>query len=253
VILSESAPHLSVQIQHRLGTLELKVTFNLIQPWTVLFGPSGSGKTTVLRTIAGFVRPDAGRIVAGPQPMTLVDTEARIFVPPHERPVRTSGQGGRLFPNMTIRQNVNYGVNSDSNAKDRKLVDEVLELFCLGAFAKRMPHDLSGGEKQKVLVARAAASAVTGDKKLLLLDEPFIGLDLQVRDELIDELHQWLSRWKTPVLSVTHDVGEAFQLNAEIIKIADGRVVQQGPVAEVLTGERERLLQQLSGSKKSRA
>jgi len=232
-----------VQFRHCLGALELNVAFKLTQPWTVLFGPSGSGKTTVLRAIAGFVRPDAGRIVAGPNQMTLVDTDARIFVPPHERPVRTAGQAARLFPHMSIRRNVSYGVGVDSNRNNGPgLVNEVLELFCLNAFADRMPHDLSGGERQKVLVARAAASAVTGGNNLLLLDEPFNGLDLRVRDELLEELHQWLSRWKTPVLSVTHDVGEAFLLGAEVIKIADGQVVQQGPVATVLAEERKRLM-----------
>jgi molybdate transport system ATP-binding protein len=243
--LSASAPHLSVQLRHRLGALKLDVAFTLTQPWTVLFGPSGSGKTTVLRAIAGFVKPDAGRIVVGPNERTLVDTEAGVFVSPHERPVRTAGQTGRLFPHMTIRQNVGYGVEELKPEDGRRLVDEVLELFCLSAFDKRMPHDLSGGERQKVLVARTAASAVTGGKNLLLLDEPFNGLDLQVRDELLEELHQWLSRWKTPVLSVTHDVGEAFLLAAEVIKIADGRVVQQGPVAAVLAEERARLMAQL--------
>ena len=81
-----------------------------------------------------------------------------------------------------------------------------------------------------------------------MLDEPFSGLDVALRDELLAELREWLSRWKTPVLSVTHDVGEAFQLDAEVIKIADGRVVQQGPVAEVLVEERRRLIEQLRGS-----
>jgi molybdate transport system ATP-binding protein len=247
VNLSKIAPHLSVRIQHRLGTLELNVAFALTHPWTVLFGPSGSGKTTVLRTIAGFVRPDAGRIAIGPGQMTLLDTDAGVFVSPHERPVRTAAQAARLFPHMTIRRNVEYGTGGASKPEDaRKLVDEVLELFCLGTFAQRMPHDLSGGERQKVLVARAAAAAVTEDNNLLLLDEPFNGLDLQVRDELLDELHQWLSRWKTPVLSVTHDVGEAFQLGAEVIKIAEGGVVQQGPVVTVLAEERARLMEQLA-------
>jgi molybdate transport system ATP-binding protein len=247
VSLPDSSPHLKVQIQHRVGALKLNVAFELTQPWTVLFGPSGSGKTTVLRAIAGFVRPDAGSIIIGPQQITLLDTATRIFVPCHERPVRTSAQAARLFPHMTIRRNVEYGTSGSSPTEnDRKLVDEVMELFCLGALAERMPHELSGGERQKVLVARAAASAVMGGRKLLLLDEPFNGLDLRVRDELLEELHQWLSRWKTPVLSVTHDVGEAFLLNAEVVKLTQGQVVQQGPVATVLAEERTRLMEQLA-------
>jgi molybdate transport system ATP-binding protein len=123
-----------------------------------------------------------------------------------------------------------------------------LELFRLGGFAERMPRDLSGGERQRVSVARAVISAVTyrgPGTALLLLDEPFSGLDAAVRDELLTELREWLVRWKTPVLSVTHDVGEAFQLGAEVIRIADGRTVQQGPVGEVLNEERRRLMEQL--------
>jgi molybdate transport system ATP-binding protein len=246
VSLSENAPHLNLQIQHRVGALEMQIAFELTQPWTVLFGPSGSGKTTVLRAIGGFVRPAAGRISIGADRMMLVDTEAHVFVPPHQRPVRTAGQAARLFPHMTIQENISYGVGKDSKLDGHELVDEVLELFCLGAFAERMPHDLSGGERQKVLVARAGASAVSDGKDLLLLDEPFNGLDLRVRDELLGQLREWLNRWKTPVLSVTHDVGEAFQLGAEVIKIADGRVVQQGPASAVLAEERTRLMDQLA-------
>jgi molybdate transport system ATP-binding protein len=240
-----NAAHLNVRIQHRVGALELHIAFELTQPWTVLFGPSGSGKTTVLRAIGGFVRPDAGRISIGVDQRVLADTAAHVFVPPHQRPVRTAGQGARLFPHMTIQENISYGLGEDSKLDRRELIDEVLELFCLGAFAERMPRDLSGGERQKVLVARAAAAAV-GSNYLLLLDEPFNGLDLRVRGELLEQLRQWLGRWKTPVLSVTHDVSEAFQLGAEVIKIADGRVVQQGLVSTVLAEERTRLMEQLA-------
>jgi molybdate transport system ATP-binding protein len=234
-------------MQHRIGAVALNVSFALTQPWTVLFGPSGSGKTTVLRTIAGFVRPDSGRVVYGPD--VLVDRETEVFVPAHERPVRSAGQAARLFPHMSVRTNVLFGSGwSSKPGEGLELGDQVLELFQLGGFADRMPRDLSGGERQRVSVARAVVSAVTfggSGTALLLLDEPFSGLDAAVRDELLVELQEWLRRWKTPVLSVTHDVGEAFQLGAEVIKIADGRVVQQGPVGEVLAMERRRLMEQL--------
>lgn len=255
--MSESQPHLSVRIQHRVGVLELKVAFALTHPWTVLFGPSGSGKTTVLRAIAGFVRPDAGLIVVGSRQMTLVDTDARIFVLPHERPLRTAGQTTRLFPHMTMRWNLVYGHGWTSKPADAMgLAEELMASFGLKGFADRMPGQLSGGEQRRALVARAVIAAITFDnpeKPLLLLDEPFSGLDIVARDELLLELRAWLTRWKIPVFSVTHDLGEAFQLKAEVIKIAEGRVIRQGPVAEVLGGERERLMEQLSGSKESRA
>jgi molybdate transport system ATP-binding protein len=240
---------LTVTMGHRVGAVSLDVSFALTQPWTVLFGPSGSGKTTLLRAIAGFVRPDAGRIVLGSQ--TLLDSEVKVFVPAHDRPVRSAGQMPLLFPHMTVRANVLFGCGWHSKPDEGlKLADQVLELFRLGGFAERMPRELSGGEQQRVSVARAVVSAVTfrgPGTALLLLDEPFSGLDIAVRDELLLALREWLGRWKTPVLSVTHDIGEAFQLGAEVIKIADGRVVRQGPAGVVLAEERMRLMEQLRG------
>jgi molybdate transport system ATP-binding protein len=239
-----SARLLEVEIEHRVGTLALDVNFALTKPWTVLFGPSGSGKTTVLRAIAGFVRPDAGWIVCGKN--VLVNREGGIWVPAHARPVRTAGQVARLFPQMTVMANVLYGVG----AKADGVVDEVMGLFRLRELAGRMPRALSGGESQRVSVARAVASAVTfsgPENGLLLLDEPFGGLDLKLRDELLVELREWLGRRKVPVLSVTHDVGEAFLLGAEVIKIAEGRVVEHGPVEVVLAEERRRLVERLRG------
>ena len=237
-------------MRHRQGTLIFDTAFELTEPWTVLFGPSGSGKTTVLRAIAGFVRPDSGRIVSGKG--VLFNDRTRVFVPAHERPVRTAGQTARLFPHMTVRQNVLYGAGWRSKPlEELEIASEVLALFRLKDLETRMPHDLSGGERQKVSVARAVVSAITFDgpeTALLLLDEPFAGLDLAMKDELLDELREWLDRWKIPVLSVTHDVGEAFHLAAEVIKLAEGKVLQTGPAATVLAEERMRLTKQLSCS-----
>jgi molybdate transport system ATP-binding protein len=242
---------LTVRMKHRVGTVSLEVSFALTQPWTVLFGPSGSGKTTVLRAIAGFVRPDAGSIGQGDS--LWVDRASEVFVPAHLRPVRSAGQTARPFPNMTVRSNAVYGLGWSAKPDDaRKIVEETMNLFRLQDLSDRKPHELSGGEKQRVSVARAVISAVTYEgpgAALLLLDEPFSGLDYAMRDELVGSLREYLMRWKIPVLSVTHDVGEAFQLDAEVIRIAEGRVVQQGPVSDALKDERERLMSQLkSGS-----
>jgi molybdate transport system ATP-binding protein len=248
---------LTVSIKHRVGSISLDATFALTKPWTVLFGPSGSGKTTLLRAIAGFVRPDSGSILQGSN--VLVDRGSGAFVPPYLRPVRTAAQTPRLFPNLTVHSNVIYGMGRVARPDDPgttadviKIVDEIMRLFRIRELAHRRPHQLSGGEKQRVSVARAVISAITyqvagqhAGARLLLLDEPFSGLDYAMRDQLIDGLQESLMRWKTPVLSVTHDVGEAFQLGAEIIRIAEGKIVQQGPVVEVLREERLRLMSQL--------
>jgi molybdate transport system ATP-binding protein len=247
--LFDSLPEhlLSVNMKHRVGTVLLDVSFAMNQPWTVLFGPSGSGKTTVLRAIAGFVRPDVGLIARGSN--VLVDRASGIFVPAHLRPVRSAGQTARLFPNMTVRSNAVYGLGWSTKPDDAKnVVDETMNLFRLHDLLDRKPHELSGGEKQRVSVARTVISAVTYEgpsPALLLLDEPFSGLDYAMRDELVGGLREYLMRRKISVLSVTHDVGEAFQLDAEVIRIADGKAVQQGPVGDALKDERFRLMSQL--------
>ncbi|NYF90449.1 ATP-binding cassette domain-containing protein [Tunturiibacter empetritectus] len=236
-----------MSIEHRVGAISLDVRFALTKPWTVLFGPSGSGKTTVLRVIAGFVHPDSGSIVQ--KGNVLVDRVSGVFVPPHLRPVRTAAQTARLFPNMTVHSNVTYGLGQSARPDDTsRIVDEITSLFRIQELADRRPHQLSGGEKQRVSVARAVVSAITYEGSgaaLLLLDEPFSGLDYAMRDQLVDGLRTYLMRWKTPVLSVTHDVGEAFQLEAEVIRITEGKIVQQGSVFEVLGEERRRLMSQL--------
>ncbi|RZU39746.1 ATP-binding cassette domain-containing protein [Edaphobacter modestus] len=238
---------LDVRMRHRVGGVALDVEFGLTAPWTVLFGPSGSGKTTVLRAIAGFVRPAEGRIVKGGD--VLIDTAAGEFVPAHRRPVRSAAQTAWLFPHKTVRWNLVYGNGWTTKPVDGMgVAEEVMSLFRLRELADRMPADLSGGERQRVSVARTVVSARTfrgAVCPLLLLDEPFTGLDAALRDELVIGLREWLGLWKVPVLSVTHDLGEAFQLGAEVIKLADGRIVEQGQVEVVLAEERRRLLERL--------
>lgn len=252
-MVDSSAPSFaSVKLRHRIGALQLDVTFTLTQPWTILFGPSGSGKTTVLRAMAGLIRSNDARIVFGPsgRQTLAVDTGAAVFLPAHLRCTRVAAQQTALFPHMTVRENIAFGVLSANQASaPAALVDQAIAQFRLGSLAPMLPAKLSGGERQRVAIARAAASAISlADGAILLLDEPFTGMDAKLRDQLIDDLRQSLAVFRIPVLSVTHDVAEAFQLDAEVIKLAEGRVVEQGPVASVLAAERARLLRQLSPS-----
>lgn len=230
-----SEPLVEVDLRHRLGALSLAASFQVSAPWTVLFGPSGSGKSTILRSIAGLVRPDAGRVSV----LGTTMSDARTWVPPHQRPVRWAGQRPALFPHKTVRWNLGMGMDGRGSRGDpeRELtLDLALSEFNLGGLANRRPGELSGGQQQMVSVARAAMSA---KGRVLLLDEPFSGLDAELRAGLIATLKSWLG--PVPVISVTHDVEEAFLLGAEVVRVAAGRVVAQGPVAEVLAGERERL------------
>lgn len=226
-------------MRHTQGALVLDTAFRLTEPWTVLFGPSGSGKTTILRAIAGLMRPTEGHIAL--QSTTLFDSTTKISVPAHRRGVRLAAQAAALFPNMSVRRNIAFGVPAASS----EIASEALHRFHLEPLAESMPWKLSGGERQRVAVARAAASALAHGNSLLLLDEPFAGLHLPLRDQLLDDLRNWLALRKTPVLSVTHDIGEAFQLGAEVIKLSDGKVTQQGPVELALAAERDYLISRL--------
>jgi molybdate transport system ATP-binding protein len=239
--LPNNEPFLHVAFKHRQGPLTLDVTFALTQPWTVLFGPSGSGKSTILRVISGLLQPSRGTVRLHDQ--LLLDIAAKVAVPPHRRLVRSTAQAAHLFPNMTVEQNIRYGLAPTAASA---LIPEILDLFRIAALARKSPAALSGGEQQRASVARAVASAVTTPHALLLLDEPFSGLDLPLRDTLVQALKTWLAHHETPVLSVTHDVSEAFLLNAEVIRLHEGEVVEQGPAKQVLAPERQRILDHLS-------
>jgi molybdate transport system ATP-binding protein len=250
-----------VEVRHTIGTLHIEVDFVLTQSWTILFGPSGSGKTTILRAITGLSEPAFANIVSYPRLVspaangtTLVDTNAGICLPPHKRGMVLASQKPALFPHMTVLENIRFGYPAAANAAEQEHLDELTasipKLFRIDHLLQRRPAQLSGGESQRVHLARATMARRI---QVLLLDEPFTGLDRALRDELITDLLVWQEKSQVPILSVTHDVTEAFQLGAEVIKIAEGRVVQQGPVAEVLAGERERLLEQLNAAKSSPA
>jgi molybdate transport system ATP-binding protein len=260
-MLKPLAPRHAVRIRHRLGALQLDVEFEIKQRWTVLFGPSGSGKTTILRAIAGLLRPDHARIVSTVCPdtdqerrFTFVDTDAGVFLPTRRRVVRLAPQQPALFPHLSVLENINYGLAlyvRDSAEERYRRIASLLAKFHILHLADKLPAELSGGEAQRANLARAASD---GGGRLLMLDEPFSGLDTQVKDELIALLLDRQGDMRNgQILSVTHDVAEAFQLGAEVIKIADGKLVEQGPVEVVLAEERARLLAQLNGDVRSPA
>jgi molybdate transport system ATP-binding protein len=254
--LGDASSFAAVQIRHRIGALDVDVDFRLTQPWTILFGPSGSGKTTMLRAMAGLVRLDAARIVLGFSggEVVVVDTKAGVFIPAHLRCTRAAAQHTALFPHMTVKENIAFGVGDASGVTAAKLFAEAaIDRLRLSKLSGKMPAELSGGERQRVAIARAAAAAISLEgPAILLLDEPLAGMDSKLRDELIADLQSLLAEKKIPVLSVTHDVAEAFQLDAEVIKLAEGKVMEQGPVATVLAEERKRLLEQLNAAEGSR-
>ncbi|MBM3695478.1 MAG: ABC transporter ATP-binding protein [Actinobacteria bacterium] len=181
-----------------------------------LLGPSGSGKTTVLRVIAGFERPDAGRVeIAG---HTVVDD--RGMVPPERRRVGMVFQHYALFPHLTVAGNVAYGLRRHRGASAR--VAEVLEMVGLSGTERRLPHELSGGEQQRVALARALAPR----PDVVLLDEPFSNLDARRRDSVRREVRAILIEARAAAVFVTHDQEEALAMSDEVAVMRDGAVVQ---------------------------
>ncbi|MGD9573154.1 MAG: ABC transporter ATP-binding protein [Thermoleophilia bacterium] len=197
-------------------------------------GPSGAGKTTVLRAIAGAVRPSEGRIALGDR--ALFDRDARIDLPPEERRVGYVFQEYALFPHMTVRQNVGFAGGGR--------VDELLDRFGIAHLAGARPKALSGGERQRVGLARAIAA----DPHVLLLDEPLSALDAHTRDRVRGELHDLLGELGLPALLVTHDFDDAAALADRVGVIAEGRLLQTGTPAELLARPGDAFVASFTGS-----
>jgi ABC-type sulfate/molybdate transport systems ATPase subunit len=181
---------------------------------TALLGPSGSGKTTVLRTLAGLERPQYGRIVNDGE--VWFDSGTRRSVPAQKRKVGVVFQDYALFTHLTVEQNVAFGISGRSG-KDK--VDHWLERLHIQAYRDRYPHQLSGGQRQRVALARAMAT----DPELLLLDEPFSALDINLRQHLRDELQSVIAETRCPVVMVTHDLNDARYLADRVAVLVNGR------------------------------
>ncbi|WP_345483576.1 ABC transporter ATP-binding protein [Planotetraspora phitsanulokensis] len=183
---------------------------------TALIGRSGSGKTTLLRLIAGFDRPDAGTVMIADRPMA--------DVPPERRRIGYVPQEGSLFPHLTVAGNVTFGLPRRAR-RDRHVVADMLELVALDhRYARRYPHQLSGGEQQRVALARALATR----PDLVLLDEPFSALDAELRADTRRAVTAALAATAATTVLVTHDQAEALSLAAQVAVLRDGVIVQAG-------------------------
>ncbi len=186
---------------------------------TCLLGPSGCGKSTTLRMIAGVDRPDQGRVLING--VTVCDE--RMSLPPEARGVGLMFQDFALFPHLSVAGNVAFGLTGDKTSK-MKRVQELLEKVDLSGFGAKHPHELSGGEQQRVALARALAPR----PRVMLMDEPFSGLDNRLRDGIRDSTLMVLKEEGAAVLLVTHEPDEAMRMADEIALMRDGRIVQGG-------------------------
>lgn len=211
------------------GGLQLQVQADIAQgSFVTLFGPSGAGKTTILRMLAGLVKPDSGRIEI--EGKCWFDAARRIDVAPQQRAIGFVFQDYALFPNLSVRDNIAYAVSKG----DGEWVDELLALAELGPLQERLPGTLSGGQKQRVALVRALARRPS----LLLLDEPLSALDAEMRMQLQDELARLHQRFGLTTLLVSHDIGEVFRLSQRVLKLEHGRITQAGTPDEIFLQRR---------------
>ncbi|HEY4599825.1 MAG TPA: ATP-binding cassette domain-containing protein [Cerasibacillus sp.] len=206
---------LDINIYKKLSHFDLHVQLKTKQERVVLFGPSGSGKTTVLNCIAGILHPDEGHIRLKEQ--TFFDSEQKRNKPTpiQNRNLGYLFQDYALFPHMTVKQNIAYGM------KDSEIVKDLIEVVGIEHLLQEYPSNISGGEKQRVALVRALATRPNA----LLLDEPFSALDEKTRRDCQDELLRIHDMWNIPILIVTHNLEEARKLGHRILRINQGKIV----------------------------
>jgi ABC-type sulfate/molybdate transport systems ATPase subunit len=241
--LVESAV-LELILDAKRGSFHLQVDCRFTSEWTVIFGPSGAGKSTLLRQVAGLDAAESARIVLDGR--VLSDSGRGAALKPGRRRVSMVAQQPALFPHLSVAANVAYGLADLERTSRTQRVKEMLEVIGAGGLASRSPRDLSGGEAQRVALARALAPL----PRLLLLDEPFSALDGAASDALLARLQKWAIEHRVQTVMATHDATDALALAAEVALLREGRLIAQGPAAEVLAMERERLTRRLGADQK---
>jgi molybdate transport system ATP-binding protein len=240
-ITSIKPADLAVRVRKKLGGgFTLDAEFSAAAGFTILFGPSGAGKTTLLHCVAGLHSPDAGRVAVGSR--VLFDSQVGIDVAVRRRAIGYLFQTPALFPHLTVEQNVEYGIVTMPSRERRGRISTVLESFRLARLRRRKPGEISGGERQRVALAR---SLVT-DPEALLLDEPLSALDAATKSSIISDLREWNAARRIPILYVTHSPAEAFALGERLIVLISGKVLAQGTPQQVLDAPRHETIAQLA-------
>lgn len=208
---------------------------------TILFGPSGAGKSTLLDCIAGLLKPDSGRIEIGSE--VLLDAGRRIDLPPQKRKIAYVFQSLALFPHMTVEQNVGYGLAEMPAPERVGHVQAMLESFHVKQLAARKAGEISGGEQQRVALARSLATS----PRVLLLDEPLTALDEGLKKSIMEDLRKWNAARNIPILYVTHNRAEVDALGERVIVLDQGKIISMGSPQEVLDAPRRSSLAQVAG------
>ena len=220
---------LAVRIRHKQGDFLLDAVFESSGRLTALFGPSGSGKTSLINMIGGLVRPQSGRIEADGR--LLADTDTRLFVPKHQRRIGYVFQDARLFPHLSVGQNLGYGRFFTRAAERYADFDGVVDLLGIGHLLSRKPASLSGGEKQRVAIGRALIAS----PRLILMDEPLASLDDARKAEIMPYIERLRDETKIPIVYVSHSVAEVARLASDVVVLSAGKVTASGPAADILS------------------
>ncbi len=219
---------LSVEIKKALETLTLDVKFKVnAGTVTALFGKSGAGKTTTVHSIAGLIKPDDGEITLNNK--VLFNHNLRTNLPVYRRKIGFVFQNARLFPHMTVKKNLLFGLPRPNKIHIKITLDMVTKLLDLSSLLDRRPQTLSGGERQRVSIGRALLS----QPELLLMDEPLSSIDLHLRAEILPFIQKIVAEVQIPVIYVTHSIEEAIYLADNMILISEGQIIQEGDIGEL--------------------
>jgi len=208
---------------------------------TILFGPSGAGKTTLLDCIAGLLIPDHGKIRMGGR--AWFDAEKPTNLATQHRNVGYVFQDLALFPHLSVEKNLAYGLTSLPNIERAARINALLESFRIPHLRGRKPRQISGGERQRLALARALVT----EPCLLLLDEPLVGLDAPAKSAIIDDLRAWNRTHRIPILYVTHSREEVFALGERVLVLENGRLAAEGTPYQVMTAPQQETVAQLAG------
>jgi molybdate transport system ATP-binding protein len=240
-----SHPILAARIRKSFSSPErefaLVVEFSAAPGFTILFGASGAGKTTLLDCVAGLTAPDAGRISVGER--VLFDADSRSDIPVAKRGVGYVLQDLALFPHLTVEQNIEYGLAHLPRSVREQRTAAILHEFRIDHLRRQRPAQVSGGERQRVALARTLVT----DPCVLLLDEPLAALDVTTKSKILDDLRRWNQAHRIPILYVTHSREEVLALGERVLVLEKGRIIAQGTPHEVLRAPLQESVAQLAG------
>jgi molybdate transport system ATP-binding protein len=228
---------LSVQIRKQFRSnarqpFLLDITATFAPGFTVLFGPSGAGKSTLLDCIAGLQQPDSGEIRLGEE--SFFDAAGALSLPPQRRELAYVFQSLALFPHLSVEQNIRYGLDKLTLSEQTERSNGIARTFRIGNLLTRRPTELSGGEKQRVALARSLITR----PRVLLLDEPLTGLDSALRRSILEDLRAWYAANRIPILYVTHNREEVDAIGERVVTLANGRVQESGAPGAILDAPR---------------